>query len=216
MLLDKSLAQLLGQKVGPSRALVPNLFDTKDRFHGRQFFRRPGKGGWFQGDSNTLHLMCTLFLLLLLIYQLHLRSSGIRSQRLGGTPVLEGLAESYRLLPPSTSHFSRPAPSSFPPASCHCPSPSGGHFLMPFLNLAPVPPKSNQIHNLIRKKNEENVRLPASPLTGRRPAANLENVKMGVTTHWWEWGRLSRAARCWQQARPCGRATWFSLSKSGG
>ena len=59
---------------------------------------------------------------------------------------------------------------------------------MPFLNLAPIPPKSNQIHNLIRKKNEENVRLPASPLTGRRPAANLENVKTGVTTHWWEVG----------------------------
>ena len=57
---------------------------------------------------------------------------------------------------------------------------------MPFLNLAPIPPKSNQIHNLIRKKNEENVRLPASRLTGRRPAANLENVTTGATTHWWE------------------------------
>jgi len=59
---------------------------------------------------------------------------------------------------------------------------------MPFLNLAPIPPKSNQIHNLIRKKNEENVRLPASRLTGRRPAANLENVTTGATTHWWEVG----------------------------
>ena len=68
------------------------------------------------------------------------------------------------------------------------PSPSRGHFLMPFLNLAPIPPKSNQIHNLIRKKNEENVRLPASRLTGRRPAANLENVTTGATTHWWEAG----------------------------
>lgn len=42
--------------------------------------------------------------------------------------------------------------------------------------LSPYPPQSNQIHNLIRQKNEENVRLPASPLTGRRPTANLENV----------------------------------------
>lgn len=51
---------------------------------------------------------------------------------------------------------------------------------MPFLNLAPIPPKSNQIHNLIRQKNEENVRLPASPLTGRRPQQiwKLENVTM--------------------------------------
>lgn len=47
---------------------------------------------------------------------------------------------------------------------------------MPLLILASIPPKSNQIHNLIRQKNEENVGLPASPLTGRRPGANLENV----------------------------------------
>ena len=42
-------------------------------------------GGWFQDDSRTLHLLWTLFLLLL--HQLHLRSSDIRSQRLG-TPAL--------------------------------------------------------------------------------------------------------------------------------
>ena len=44
-------------------------------------------GGWFQDDSSALHLLCTLFLLLLL-YQLHLRSSGIRFWKLG-TPALE-------------------------------------------------------------------------------------------------------------------------------
>ena len=37
--------------------------------------------GWFWNDSRTLHLLCTLFLLLL--HQLHLQSSGIRSWRLG-------------------------------------------------------------------------------------------------------------------------------------
>ena len=42
------------------------------------------KWGWFQDDSSALHLLCTLFLLLL--HQLHLRSSGIRSRRLG-TPL---------------------------------------------------------------------------------------------------------------------------------
>ena len=42
-------------------------------------------GAWFGDYSSTLHLLCTLFLLLL--HQLHLRSSGIRSWRLG-TPVL--------------------------------------------------------------------------------------------------------------------------------
>ena len=44
-----------------------------------------GEGEWFRNDSSTLHLLCTLFLLLL--YQLHLRSSGIRSWSLG-TPAL--------------------------------------------------------------------------------------------------------------------------------
>ena len=43
-------------------------------------------GEWFQDDSSTLHLLCPLFLLLL--HQLHLRSSGIRSWKLV-TPVLE-------------------------------------------------------------------------------------------------------------------------------
>ena len=30
---------------GSSRAVVPNLFGTRDRFHGRQFFQGPGWGG---------------------------------------------------------------------------------------------------------------------------------------------------------------------------
>ena len=42
---------------------------------------RTGVGEWFQDDSSTLHLLCTLFLLL--FCQLHLRSSGMRSWRLG-------------------------------------------------------------------------------------------------------------------------------------
>ena len=45
-----------------------------------------GGSGWFGDDSSALHLLCALFLLLL--HQLHLRSSGIRSWRLG-TPTLE-------------------------------------------------------------------------------------------------------------------------------
>ena len=44
-----------------------------------------GERGWFGDDSSTLRLLCTLFLLLL--HQLHLRSSGIRSWSLG-TPAL--------------------------------------------------------------------------------------------------------------------------------
>ena len=64
-------------------------FGTRDQFHGRQFFHRLRVGvRWFGDDSSTLHLLCILSLLLL--YQLHLRSSGIRSLRLG-TPVLKDL-----------------------------------------------------------------------------------------------------------------------------
>ena len=55
---------------------------------GKTFF--PWTGGWrgsFQDDSNILHLLCILFLLL---HLLHLRSSGIRFQRLGA-PVLNSI-----------------------------------------------------------------------------------------------------------------------------
>ena len=41
---------------------------------------------WFLDDSSTLHSLCSL--LLLFLYQFHLRSSGMRSWRLG-TPDLE-------------------------------------------------------------------------------------------------------------------------------
>ena len=43
-------------------------------------------GGCFGDDSSALHLLCTLFLLL---HHLHLRSSGIRSWKLGSS-ALEG------------------------------------------------------------------------------------------------------------------------------
>ena len=52
---------------------VPNLFSTRDWFHERPSFHRPGLEGWFQGDSSALHSLCTFSLLLL--PQLHLRSS---------------------------------------------------------------------------------------------------------------------------------------------
>ena len=51
-----------------------------------------GGVGWFQDDSSALHLLSTLFLLLL--DQLHLISSGVRSWRLG-TPAL-GESETVR------------------------------------------------------------------------------------------------------------------------
>ena len=64
-----------------STAAVPNLLGTREWFYGRHFFHKPGVGGYFQDDSGTLHVSCTLFLLLL--HQLHLKSSSLRFRRLG-------------------------------------------------------------------------------------------------------------------------------------
>lgn len=47
-------------------------------------------GGWFQDDSRALHLLCTSFLLLM--HQLQLRSSGIRSKKLGPLGLMDGRA----------------------------------------------------------------------------------------------------------------------------
>ena len=72
-------------------AAVPNLFGTRDWFHGRQRFQGRGRGRWFQDVSSTLHWRCIL--LLLLLHQLRFRSPGVRPWRLG-TPVLQ-----FRLKP---------------------------------------------------------------------------------------------------------------------
>lgn len=61
-----------------SRPVVPNLFDIREWFCGRQFFHGPGQQGMVSDDSRTLPLLCTLILL----HQVHLRSSGFRSRRL--------------------------------------------------------------------------------------------------------------------------------------
>ena len=72
-------------------AVVPDLFGTWDQFHGRQFFHGPRRRGgeWFWDDLSLLHLLCTLFLLLLLHY-LDPRSWGIRSWR-SETPAIMDL-----------------------------------------------------------------------------------------------------------------------------
>ena len=72
------------------RAVVPSLLGSWDWFSWKTIFPHPRVGEWLGDDSSALHLLCTLCLLLL--YQLHLRSSGIRSQRLG-TPAFKGLQE---------------------------------------------------------------------------------------------------------------------------
>ena len=54
-------------------------------------FSMDGSGGWFGDDSSTLHLLYTLFLLLL--HEIHLRASGIRSQRLGNPALRHFIPE---------------------------------------------------------------------------------------------------------------------------
>ena len=70
-------------------SVVPNLFGPRARFHRRQFFHGLGQEGWFQDNSNALHFLCTLFLLLL--HQLHLRSSGLRFQEVGTLGLYSGM-----------------------------------------------------------------------------------------------------------------------------
>ena len=67
------------------RAAVPNFLAPGTSFM-EDNSSTDWRQGWFQDDSSTLYLLCTSFLLLLC--QLHLRSSGIRSWRLG-TVALE-------------------------------------------------------------------------------------------------------------------------------
>ena len=65
------------------RVVVPNLFGAKNQFRGGQFSSL-GHGGDL-GMVQAHYVLCTLFLLL---YQLHLRPSGLRSQRLVTPDVL--------------------------------------------------------------------------------------------------------------------------------
>ena len=55
----------------------PTFLTPRTSFMKYNFSHGLGRGGWFGDDSSTLHLF------LLLLHQLHLRSSGIRSWRLG-------------------------------------------------------------------------------------------------------------------------------------
>ena len=61
--------------------LVPDIFGTRDWCHWKTGFLWIRGWEWFQNNSNVLHLLCTLFLLLL--HQPHLTSSDIISLNLG-------------------------------------------------------------------------------------------------------------------------------------
>lgn len=65
-----------GNKVAIFRAVVPNLCGTRDWSCGRQFFHGPESEGWFWDHSSKIH-RALFFFPLLLLHQVHLRSSGI-------------------------------------------------------------------------------------------------------------------------------------------
>ena len=74
----------------------PTFLAPGTSFMEDSFFTDWGRsGGQLQGNSSALHLLGSLFLLLL--HQLHPQSSGIRSQSLG-TPALKGMKELVMLL----------------------------------------------------------------------------------------------------------------------
>ena len=70
----------------------PTFLSPGTGFMEDSFSMDPGGWGCFGDDLRALHVLCTLFLLLL--HKLHLRSSGIRSQRLG-TPALIPSLDQY-------------------------------------------------------------------------------------------------------------------------
>ena len=77
------------------KSVVPNLFGTRDQFPERKFFRGPdgaGEGFWM---IQTHYISCALYFYY--YYQFHLRSLGIRSQRLG-TPALNAKTFEYLFL----------------------------------------------------------------------------------------------------------------------
>ena len=82
--------------------MVPNLFGfVEDSFSMDQ----AGWEGWFQDDSNALHLLRTLFLSL---HQLHLRSSGIRSPKLGTLASHLTLTGTHHTFSPQPVHWLDP------------------------------------------------------------------------------------------------------------
>ena len=106
-------------KQGSPTFLVPGTSFGEDYFPMDRWEK-----GWFQDDLSALYLLYTLFLLLL--HQLHLRSWGTRSRRLG-MPALESLSQFSRsvmsdsLRPHGLQHARPPCPSPTPgayPNSC--------------------------------------------------------------------------------------------------
>ena len=78
-------------QLNQSSSSLPSRVGTS--FAEDNFSTDSGGEGWIWDDSHALHLLRTVFLLLL--HQLYLRSSGIRSWRLG-TPVLEPVFSSIK------------------------------------------------------------------------------------------------------------------------
>ena len=85
---------------GPRNGLEqrgPQSFQHQGPISWKTIFQWTGK--WGGGNSNALHLLHTLFLLLL--HQLHLRSSGIRIPE-AGDPCFRALVFSNCNVPPIT------------------------------------------------------------------------------------------------------------------
>ena len=186
-------------------AAVPKHSDTRDWFHGRQFYHRPGRG-MVWGDSRELHLWCTLFLLL---PQLHLGSSGIRSRRLG-TPALlrHQEAEADCLCPFAASspvEGARPSLLAFTrllswiascslgqPHASHVPPAAGSRMQHVHLGFAHGLPFTVHSHQLLLLQNSGQASLLwGSPLTA---PARVRGPSSGRRSHT---GRLMRYWVVW-------------------
>ena len=91
-----SVEGLQACRLCPVSQQPPTFWAPGSGFVEDNFFHGLSEGGWFGDDSSTLHLLCTLFLLLLHLF--HLRSLGIRS-RWSGTPDAKNSAGFLSNLP---------------------------------------------------------------------------------------------------------------------
>ena len=162
-----------------SEVLVPNLFGTRDQFCRNFSMDRVRGVGVVCDDSSELHLLCTLFLLLeiifllflfllflLLLHQLHHRSSGLRSQRLG-TPAVRcqlGMEKSSHCPNAILIHLLH-LPCELQQTSCMCVYAKSLQLCPTLCNLMDYSPPGSSVHGILQDRKLDWVAISSSKVS---------------------------------------------------
>ena len=155
-----------------SEALVPNLFGTRDQFCRNFSMDRVRGVGVVCDDSSELHLLCTLFLLFLfllflfLLHQLHHRSSGLRSQRLG-TPAVRcqlGMEKSSHCPNAILIHLLH-LPCELQQTSCMCVYAKSLQLCPTLCNLMDYSPPGSSVHGILQARKLDWVAISSSKVS---------------------------------------------------